>query len=274
MGVIHETAPMAVIYKNPLQMFGLITGSVTALGALGKACETIPPDEVALRLRRGRPKERRNWEFDGLRGIHILEDEEIAERGRYKVYNKKFVFKIPGIDDIVRVPIMPRSTPLPLIELQSQDQKKVQVNSKAIWHVRPDRDYPYLARFNVYSGTDKNETSIDNELTEQVVSTCGTGLRESLLGRNSEDIVNLKAAEATAATQERVSSRLAEIGVALKELTISASVYADSEVHRQGLENMFSPPEQAVRRLGESALSADEFGMGRVIPFPFRDDAA
>lgn len=260
MGAIQESLPVAAFYNNPQQIILGATGAITLAATATKAIEIVHQGEMGVRMKRGRPMERRGYS-----------EEELAEIGRYVTHGPGIYGVFPLLRKIVKVNVQDRTERYQGFDIESADGQLFTVDPIFTWHVRADGDNPYKALFNVKNEKDNNDVAKDFELQQTVVGICVGGLHRALRGKTARDLKDINSQEIDAKTKEECYEDLLEYGTALKRVVLPPITRKDSEVLKQGLERSGVPSLGAVA-LGP--IEADEHGMGAVLPFPRPGDAA
>jgi regulator of protease activity HflC (stomatin/prohibitin superfamily) len=261
MGVLHETLPTAALYNNPQQLMITATGSVALIGTAAKTFEVVHQGEMGVRMRRGRPVERKRT---GVReGYRTRTEEEIAEEGRYKIYGPGAYVLIPFFEKIVKVNVNDRADEVEPFNIESSDGQLHTVEASFIWQVLRFGDYPYNALFNVNNEKDNKDKDKYLELKQAVLSIGVGGLGRVLGGKaHTQDV--------TTPTQEQCQENLLKYGSAINAVVLKPVTRAHSEVLKQGLERSGNP----ISGMVVASQEADEHGYGRVIPVEFGGDAA
>lgn len=270
MGIIHETLPTAALYNNPQQLIITATGAAALAATAVKAIEVVHQGEMGVKMHRGQPVERK-YERESLLNKRRYSEEELAEVGHYVTLGSGIYPVIPLLQKVVKVNVQDRTERYQGFDIESEDGQLFTAEPIFTWHVLRNGDNPYKALFNVKNDKDNRDVARDFELQQTVLAICAGSLRRVLKGRSSENLKNIDDRKVSDLTIEECRDELLEYGSALRRVRIPSITRKDSEVLKQGLERSGTP---ALGAVALGAIEADEYGMGAVIPFPRRGDAA
>jgi uncharacterized membrane protein YqiK len=270
---LHENLPlmMGAIKVNPTYVI-LAGAGIAAAANLRKITphlhQTVPANHVGVLLRGGKPVKR--W---------FASEEDLASgESQYKILDSGW-YPQPPFYSIEPVALGDRQNDIAL-QLDSKDDKKLDVFARVTWHVSPEGDNPVhsITRVKHEFGTKKEAPEKDkaeekrDELMEQVLSICTTGIGTVLSGRKAKQLKNLNLDQDGFhnSVLEVCEEDLLYYGVKLRSARINPIVRADSEVQAQSVVKAQRLVADAIRENRDDP----EKGGGILIPMPFRGDAA
>jgi hypothetical protein len=246
MGVIQETLPVAAaVYKNPVQMMFAVPGAI-ALGGIAKGTFAIVhQSEMGIRTRSGNPllkKEYRGFLPDELEEIEQAEREEGTFTGHYDIRGLGLVWKPRFfVDNVIKVSIADQFSALNTFDIESKNDGIHKIEPTVTWSVRPDGDYPYLARYRIRHEKDNKEPEKDEELTKMVKTICSDGIGRILRGRTAEELIEHDRVEVTGEAQKQCEDQLLFYGVELHNVWFNPVVRSSEERLAQSIETTKDP---------------------------------
>lgn len=295
----------AGIMTNPQQLLGTIAGALMVGGTLTKGCTVVHQGEMSLRLRRGSPRLKPEYEEllkeqvdmldpDGTSNysredrdelVDLMIDgltEEQREQGVYRIKGRGIKLFIPGFEKVVKINVAHNTSALSQKPIDITSREKIRYQSEgatATWQVSRKGDNPYKALIKLNNEKDNKDKDKLKELTETVASISRRGLSRVLGGMSAEDLDKFHDQDTeliTKLVREKCQDDLWEWGVNLHRVWLPQVVPVGEEILKEGLMGRDgNDPAGAGLAAGYAAAAGKaERGEGDVVPIRPAPDAA